>query len=256
MTRFATCIPPELGGSGNPSFATAKGVVCAMEAALLAAGRGPLSGKRIVVQGLGNVARAMIGELLARNVAGVVAADISERQVATAHARFATHNVELRHVSPDDTAIYGEPGDVFAPCALGGILNPQTIPLIAARIVCGAANNQLLDDQRDDQLLDQRGILYVPDFVANRMGIVSCANEQYGVLPGDPAVARHFDPNWDNSLAAVTTRVIARARAERITTTRAANALADELGREPHPLWPKRGLQIRAALQQQRWHES
>ena len=256
-TRFVTCVPPELGGSGNPSFATARGVVSAMEAAVAACLGGDLAGRSVAVQGLGNVARAMIGELLERRVERIVASDIDARQLETARARFAADGarLSLRQVAADDTGIYREPVDVFAPSALGGVLNPETIPLITAKIVCGAANNQLLDDQRDDQLLADRGIVYVPDFVANRMGIVNCANEQYGVLPEDPSVLRHFDPAWDNSLWAITTRVLERARLERITTTRAANALADELGAVPHPLWPGRGQQIRNALVRERWHE-
>jgi glutamate dehydrogenase/leucine dehydrogenase len=255
-TRYVTCIPPEFGGSGNPSFSTARGVVSAMQAALAARDLGTLSGKRVAVQGLGNVSQAMIAELVQRGVARVVACDISEEQVARARARFADAPVDVRVVAPGDTSIFAEPCDVFAPCALGGVLNPQTIPMLDAKIVCGAANNQLLDDQRDDSLLAEREILYVPDFLANRMGIVNCANEQYGTLPDDPAVTRHFDPAWDGSVYSVTLRVIERARKDSITTTRAANLVADELMQWPHPVWPGRGLQIRNALSAEKWHEA
>jgi glutamate dehydrogenase/leucine dehydrogenase len=89
---------------------------------------------------------------------------------------------------------------VLAPNALGGVLNPGSIARLSTRIVCGAANNQLLDQQRDAVLLAGRGITYVPDFVANRMGIVNCANEQYGSIQGDPAISRHYDPAWDGSV--------------------------------------------------------
>jgi glutamate dehydrogenase/leucine dehydrogenase len=125
--------------------------------------------------------------------------------------------------------------------------------MLQARIVCGAANNQLLDDRRDDRLLAERGILYVPDFVANRMGIVSCANEQYGNLPNDPAIERHFGRSWDNSVYAITTQVLDRAAREGITTAAAANALADEAGRVPHPIWGHRSRAILDSLVRDGW---
>ena len=125
--------------------------------------------------------------------------------------------------------------------------------MLGARIVCGGANNQLLDDRRDDALLAERGILFVPDFVANRMGIVNCANEQYGSLPDDPAIERHFDPAWDSSVYAVTRRILERSRDEGITTSQAAIALADEACGEPHPIWPHRAFEIIEGLIADRW---
>lgn len=141
--------------------------------------KGSVKGKKIAVQGLGNVASFMIEDLLRRGVGKVIATDIQEDVVNKAKERFKDHkNVEISLVTPDDVSILSEPCDILAPCALGGILNSQTIPKIKAPIVCGAANNQLLDPVKDDQALKDRGITYVPDYVCNRMGIVNCANEQ------------------------------------------------------------------------------
>ncbi len=254
-TRHTTCIPPELGGSGNPSEPTAKGVVRAMEGALAFLGLGTLEGKAIAMEGAGNVSGFMISELLGRGVARIVASEISPeraRQVREAHA---TAPLEVRLVEPGDQGIFDEPCDVFAPNALGGSLNPDTIPRVRARIVCGAANNQLLDAQRDDASLAERGITYVPDFLCNRMGIVNCANEQYGMVPNDPAIQRHFGSDWDNALFVITQRVLGRAVEESVTPAVAANRLADELAREPHPLWPGRSRQIIDGLITDRWHE-
>jgi len=131
----------------------------------------------------------------------------------------------------------------------------ETIPLLRASVVCGGANNQLLDDRRDDALLAEHGILYVPDFVANRMGIVHCANEQYGWLPGDVAIERHFDPEWEGSVFSVTRRILERSRDEVLTTSQAANVLADEACSVPHPIWGHRGWQIIEGLVEGRWHE-
>ena len=103
--------------------------------------------------------------------------------------------------------------------------------------------------------LAARGITYVPDFLCNRMGIVTCANEQYGAMPHDPAIERHFGSDWDNALFVITQRVLARAAAEEITPAIAANRLADELARQPHPIWPGRSRQIIDGLLAARWHE-
>ncbi|PRP97448.1 Leucine dehydrogenase [Enhygromyxa salina] len=245
-TRFATCVPASVGGSGNPSPATAKGVVCAIEGALAHTSRGTIAGKTIAMQGAGNVASYMIGELLEREVGRVIATDICAARCEQVRDRFAHagDRVEIRHAAPGDLAIFAEPCDVLAPNALGGVLGPETIPMIQAPIVCGAANNQLLDDRRDDRALAERGIIYVPDFVANRMGIVNCANEQYGNLPDDPAIERHFSRDWDNAVFVVTKRILARAEREQTTTSLAANALADEACRVPHPIWGHRSRTI------------
>ncbi len=255
-TRFVTCVPERVGGSGNPSPATARGVVAAMEAALDHLGEGPLAGKKVAMQGTGNVGASVIAELLDKGVASVVATDVNRELVAALGARFEGAPVRIRAVAPEDRTIFAEPCDVFAPNALGAVLNPDTIPLLSCRVVCGAANNQLADDRRDDKALHERGIVYVPDFVANRMGIVTCANEQYGTIPDDPAILRHLGRDWDGSVYAVTRRILARADAERITSTEAANELADALSLEPHPIFPHRARAIVRALVRERWHEA
>jgi glutamate dehydrogenase/leucine dehydrogenase len=215
---------------------------------------GTLKGKRIAMQGAGNVGAAMIQELLDRDVAHVVASDISEPLLAAARDRFHGKPVDLRLATPEDTSIFAEECDVFAPNALGGILNPDTIPLLKTKIVCGAANNQLLDEHRDDQALDKKSVVYVPDFLCNRMGIVNCANEQYGILPEDPAIRRHFGRDWDNALFVVTRKVLERAKAEGTTTSVAANSIADELSNQPHPVWGHRSRAIIDALVAENWH--
>ena len=248
-TRFATCVPPAVGGSGNPSPATARGVVCAMEAALDHRGGGTLAGKTVAMQGAGNVATYMIDELLARGVGRVVATELSAERCVMLRDRFAGEAVEIRESSPDDLSIFAEPCDVFAPNALGGVLSPTTIPMIAAPIVCGAANNQLLDDRRDDRALAERGIVYVPDFVANRMGIVNCANEQYGNLPDR---SEHHPP----LLARLGQRRVRRHPADPgagreprgSPAPKPRTALADEACTVPHPIWGHRGRAIIAGL--------
>jgi glutamate dehydrogenase/leucine dehydrogenase len=199
-SRFVTCIPEALGGSGNPSHDTARGVVCGMEAALSFLDLGDLEGKRVAVQGVGAVGQALIGLLLERGVAEVIAAEASTARLAelcTGRGPNARDpRLKLRGTGSADPSILAEACDVLAPCALGGVLGPATIPKLRTRIVCGSANNVLLDDDRDAADLAARGITYVPDFVVNRMGIVRCADEHLGRLQPDPLVERQLDPSY------------------------------------------------------------
>jgi len=199
-TRFTTCIPPSLGGSGNPSAPTARGVVRGMEAALAHLGRGGLAGKTVAVQGLGHVGEPLVELLRERGVARVVGSDLDSARCEALRRRFAgpsgaggVFEFATRVTARDDLWILEQPADVFAPCATGGVLGPVTIPRLAAAVVCGAANNQLEDPERDDLLLHRCGVLYMPDFLVNRMGIVHCADEQYGYVGDeDPRIAAHL----------------------------------------------------------------
>lgn len=260
VSRFTTCIPGQVGGSGNPSVATGTGVVCAVEAALDWRNRGDaLAGKSVAIQGAGNVAQSVIANLLRRNVDYVKVTDISPDTLAIASAHAKRHDngksvVEFALSSRGDNSILSEDVDVVIPCALGGVLNQGTIPKIKAPIVCGAANNQLLDEETDAVSITEKGIVFVPDFIANRMGIVTCANEQYGYVSDDPAITRHFGRDWDNSIWKVSQSVLDRAKAERIPTAIAAKRIADELAAEPHPIWGHRCKQIVESLVARRWH--
>ncbi len=256
QTRWATCVPPEVGGSGNPSDMTAAGVVCAMEAALDVREMESLAGKTIAMQGAGNVGTFMIGRLLDKGVAKILATEISQESRETLLDLYGDRALEVRKVEPGDDSILAEPCDILAPNALGGTLHPKSIASIRASVVCGAANNQLANDARDSRLLAERGITAVPDYVANRMGIVSCCNEQYGLLPGDPAVQRHLGRDWEESVYNVTLRVLERARARGTTPIVTANELADERAREAHPLWGHRTRQIIDSLVADHWERS
>jgi leucine dehydrogenase len=254
-TRFTTCIPPALGGSGNPSAPTAHGVVRGMEAALAHLGRGTLAGKTVAVQGLGHVGEPLVGLLRERGVARVVGSDIDPARREALARRFPGFDLEVRIVPRGDLSILAETADVLAPCATGGVLGPRTIPGIRAPIVCGAANNQLEDPDRDDLLLQERGILYLPDFLVNRMGIVNCADEQYGSFPEDPRVEAHLGDTWENSIYNLSLAVLDRARATGETPARVALGMAERRSRELHPLWGHRGAQIIRSLARNGWAE-
>jgi len=253
-TRFTTCIPQALGGSGNPSEPTARGTVCAMEAALEFLGQGALSGKTVAVQGTGHVGTPLVRLVLGKGARRVIACDLSADRVAALKAEFPPERLEIRQTKADDLSLLSEPCDVLAPCATGGILSERTIPGIQARLICGAANNQLEDPVRDDRRLLERKITYVPDFLANRMGIVNCSNEQYGSLSPDPAVEQHLSADWEHSIRLTTRRVLKASAESGRPPGQVAVDLAEELSRQWHPIFGHRGYAIVQSLVTGGWH--
>lgn len=254
-TRFMTCIPAQLGGNGNPSSKTGRGVCCGIEAALDYCGMGSVAGKRIAVQGVGNVATAMVSRLVDLGVGEVVAADVNPESVArfNAQPKHQGKKVRAHVVKPGDVSILFENADVVAPCATGGCLNPQTIPHIKAKIVCGAANNQLLDELRDNAALRARGIRYTPDYVANRMGVVDCMSEAFGHLSKDPAIEHHYTRESRDGIWQVVHRIFKHADSHGVTEVEAANTLADAAARELNPIWGHRGKAIIDDLVSSHW---
>ncbi|MCH2100656.1 MAG: leucine dehydrogenase [Planctomycetes bacterium] len=161
------------GRSGNPSPKTAWGCYLGLKAAAEEKfGTADLNGLTVAIEGAGSVG-TVYGELIAKEGGKIVAADIYEES-AQRLADLTGGTV----VGPDQ--IHGVECDVYAPCALGGSVNDQTIPQLKAKVVCGAANNQLLEDHHGTQLLE-RGILYAPDYVVNAGGLINVYNE---LVPG------------------------------------------------------------------------
>ena len=254
-TRFTTCIPPALGGSGNPSVPTARGVICGMEAALEYLGAGTLEGKTVAVQGMGHVGEPLIGYLFDKGVARVIGSDIDPRLVERMKATFASRNLEARLVERDDLSILAAECDVLSPCATGATLNPRSIPTIKARVVCGAANNQLEDAMRDDEALRDRGVTYVPDFLTNRMGIVTCADEGAGYVTSDPMIERHLTRDWQYSIFNTAIQVLETSRSTGESPGKVALDMANALSMEANPIFGHRGQQIIDSLAADRWYE-
>lgn len=157
------------GRSGDPSTATAFGVFMGMKACLRQVfGNEDLKGRKVAIQGMGHVGR-YLAERLSQEGASLVVTDIdADKAKAVAAATGASV------VGPD--AIYGAEADLFAPCALGAILNDDTIGRLRVRIVAGSANNQL-KEPRHGAMLAERGILYAPDFIINGGGVINVADE-------------------------------------------------------------------------------
>jgi len=253
-TRFTTCIPQNTGGSGNPSEPTSRGVLRGMEAALAFKGE-TLEGKIVAVQGMGHVAEPLINHLFNKNVAKVIAADINPDVVNSVKERFAGKNLYAKIVDKNDNSILFEDCDIIAPCATGAILNENTIPKIKAKIICGASNNQLEEHDRDDKALADKGIIYVPDFLTNRMGIVNCANEQYGYVNDDEYFERHLTDEWKHGVYQTTLSVLEEAKKTGQPTSKVAIKQATDMSMELHPVFGHRSIKIIDSLLHNKWYK-
>jgi leucine dehydrogenase len=164
-TDHIVTLPVHCGGAGDIAPATALGSVEAMRACAARVWGAPeLKGRRVALQGLGAVGWFALGMLLEQG-AEIVVCDTDEAKVARA---LKDHGVQA--VSPEE--IYDQDVDIFAPYALGGIINPDTIPRLKVKIVAGSANNIFADEERDAAALDGRGIVYAVDYVANSGGTI------------------------------------------------------------------------------------
>ncbi len=217
-TRHVTGLAPEQGGSGDPSPSTALGVLMGLKAAVdyRDDGKG-LSGLRVAVQGMGHVGFHLCRYLAAEG-AELVVTDIRESSVQRAVDAFGATAVE-----PD--AIFDADVDVFAPCALGAILDDDTIPRLKAGIVAGSANNQLAEARHGDALRE-RGILYAPDYVINAGGVIQVAAERE--RQDRDQVTRKVKGLYDTVLG-----ILGRADRQNISTSLAADRIAEERFR-PH----------------------
>jgi leucine dehydrogenase len=172
-TAHVVGIPPEDGGTGDPSPSTARGVFRGIEAAVAATLDGrSLEGIRVAIQGVGHVGHHLASELHAAG-ARLWVADVNETSLARCVAEFGAEVA-----APGD--IHKVVCDVFAPCALGGVINDQTLPELNCRIVAGASNNQLLDEARHGAMLREREIRYCPDYAINAGGLIHVAAEHAG----------------------------------------------------------------------------
>jgi leucine dehydrogenase len=213
-TRHVTGVSRALGGSGDPSAATAYGVFWAMKAVMaLSSGTSSLAGIHVVVAGVGKVGTSLVRHLVEER-ARVTVSDVDPAAVERVRRDFDVG------VAKADTA-HAVPCDLYSPCALGGVLNATTIPELRCWGVVGSANNQLADDSCA-HLLAEQGVMYAPDFVVNAGGVINIAEELapagYHRERAYAAVRRIYD---------TTTAVIDTAKQEGITSAEAANRLAE-----------------------------
>ncbi|QWF78287.1 Glu/Leu/Phe/Val family dehydrogenase [Amycolatopsis sp. CA-230715] len=173
-SRFVTGRSPEDGGAGDSSVLTAFGVFQGMRASADHLwGTPELAGRTVGVAGVGKVGHILVGHLVEAG-AQVVVTDVS----AAAVERTRAAHPGVRVVDSADELVRADL-DVFAPCALGGALNDETVDVLRAKIVCGAANNQLAHTGID-KVLDERGVLFAPDYLVNAGGVIQVSDELHG----------------------------------------------------------------------------
>jgi leucine dehydrogenase len=212
---YVVTVSEELGGPGDTAPATALGVVKGIHACLKAVyGSADPAGRSVAVQGVGAVGKDVVKRLVEEG-AVVTIADIDQERVARIAAEY-----HVSVVPPDEIASL--PVDVYCPCALGAVLNDRSLPELRCKIVCGSANNQLAEDRHGD-LLDQRGILYAPDYIVNAGGVLTGIDS---LNPGG------FNPRRAEATVVriyeTMEKVIALSRERQIPTYRAADVLAEQ----------------------------
>ncbi|MEO3766273.1 Glu/Leu/Phe/Val dehydrogenase dimerization domain-containing protein [Streptomyces sp. B5E4] len=218
--RWTTGRSPENGGCGDSSVLTSFGVFQGMRAvAEHLWGTPSLRGRRVGIAGVGKVGHILVDHLVADG-AEVVVTDVRAESLARVRA---AHPAVA--IVADTDALIREPLDVYAPCALGGALSDETVPVLAAKAVCGAANNQLAHPGVEKDLAD-RGILYAPDYVVNAGGVIQVADELHG-FDMDRArakAARIFDTTVEIFHRAASDGVPPAVAADRIAEQRMAEA--------------------------------
>ena len=211
-TQYVTGIPEDMGGSGNPSPFTAYGVYMGIKAtAKYRWGDDNLQGKTIVVQGVGHVGESLVGHLT-KEEANIIINDIDSERM-----NYVAEKFDADIVLGD--AIYDVDMDIYAPCALGATLNPNTISRLKCSIIAGAANNQLANEERDGQLLLEKGIMYAPDFLINAGGLINVYSELNGYNKQDAL-------KKTEQIYTTTLEILERAELHKITTHIAALEIA------------------------------
>lgn len=214
VTPYVTGISESRGGAGNPSPVTAYGVYMGMKAsAKFNYGSDTLEGKKILVQGIGHVGEELV-RLVSEEGAKVIISDIDQER--------------LEHVSGLYGAtiyrgqdLYTEQADIYAPCALGATINDETINKLNVKIVAGAANNQLANEQIHGSLLQDKGIVYAPDFLINAGGIINVFAEIAGY--GREQITQKTENIYNTTLD-----ILNKAKATSMTTHQAALSIAEE----------------------------
>ena len=219
-TDFVAGVPQK--GSGDPGPATAFGVFTGLKAAVrYKLGRDDLSGVGVAIQGLGSVGTRLARHLAAEGAALTVS-DIDAKAVERA-----VDELGALAVAPD--AIYDSTAEVFAPCALGGVINDETLARLKARIVAGSANNQLAEPRHGEALM-RAGVLYAPDYAINAGGIINISHEgpDYDQAKAFAHVAR---------IGETLEEIFRLAEARRVTTATAADEIAERRfrGAAQHP---------------------
>jgi len=213
-TKHVTGIPESMGGSGDPSPVTAYGVYMGMKAAAKYKwGNDNLAGKIVVVQGVGHVGKNLVKHLTEEG-AKVIINDINKIRLAELAEEFGATIVM-------GDAIFDLDMDIYAPCALGATVNPETLSRLRCSVIAGAANNQLEDEVRDGKICTDKGIVYAPDFLINAGGLINVYSEIKGYN-------REQALEQTRKIYDTTLEILKKAELEDITTHAAALQIAEQ----------------------------
>ena len=214
-TQHVAGIPESLGGGGDPSPVTAYGVYMGMKAsAKKAYGSDSLQGKKVVVQGAGNVGRYLIDHLMKED-AQVAVSDIFDDKIKLVTDKYAGVSVVPAN------EVFEQDMDIYAPCALGATVNDDSLPKLRAAIIAGAANNQLADEAKHGVDVLDRGVIYAPDYLINAGGLINCYSELEGYNRDRAMMGAE-------EIYQTTLDIFAMSEAENIPTYLAANKMAEQ----------------------------
>ncbi len=226
-TRHVSGLSESIGGGGDPSPVTAYGVYVGMKAcAKKVYGSDNLKGKKILIQGVGNVGKSLC-ELLAKDGAILYVSDIFPERVKEVCNTYKATSLENGDIFNADI-------DIYSPCALGATINDDSIDLLRCDIVAGAANNQLEDEVKHGDMLLKKGILYAPDFLINAGGLINVGIDYLGGWSKQRVYAK-VEQIYDTTLS-----ILNKSQKENINTQKAAIALAtkriNDIGKVKLPL--------------------
>lgn len=213
-TNYVAGLPTSLNGGGDTTVFAAKGVFYGIKAAIKELyGDDSLAGRKVAVQGVGSVGEQLVSMLRAEN-ARVYVSDMTEERKMKIAAKYKAEPIQY-------STSYELDVDVYAPCALGGTVNPETIPKMRCKIIAGSANNQLKDEHATIQALKDHDILYTPDFLINSGALISCYSELegYGTDRTESLI---------RNIYSATRHVIQKSKEDGITTFEAAQRLAEK----------------------------
>ncbi|MDB5031771.1 Glu/Leu/Phe/Val dehydrogenase dimerization domain-containing protein [Mucilaginibacter sp.] len=213
-TQHVAGLPESIGGGGDPAPIAAMGVFMGIKASVKELfGTDSLTGKSVIVQGIGHVGENLVRLLRDENVK-VYVSDINEEQSRQVSKKYGAEAISNNNIFDIDA-------DIYSPCALGGTVNTQTINKLKCAIIAGSANNQLEDETLHGQLLLEKGILFAPDYVINAGGVINCYSELMGF-------SKKRSLQLTENIYEATRNVLKLSRTENISTIQAANKIVEK----------------------------
>jgi leucine dehydrogenase len=213
-TNHVAGLPETIGGSGDPAPIAAMGVFMGIKASVKEVfGTDSLTGKSVIVQGIGHVGENLVKLLRDENVK-VYISDINEERTRQVSKKYGAEAIS-------NNSIFDIDADIYSPCALGGTINTQTINKLKCSIIAGSANNQLEDEEEHGQLLLDKGIIFAPDYVINAGGVINCYSELMGF-------SKKRSLQLTENIYEATRNVLKLSKAEGISTILAANKIVEK----------------------------